>query len=97
MIELEDLLADLRLRFAGRTQYAGREPPVDERLVAEIDRLRAQLNETRVPTGESWQTVGPGPAAHLTLYRHWVPGGWLYAVVGPATVALSYVPNGRLP
>lgn len=34
-------LAEIRTAFSGRTKYEGRRAPWDERLLAEVDRLRA--------------------------------------------------------
>jgi hypothetical protein len=37
---IDEAIAEVESRAAGRTQYEGREPPLDEVLVAEIERLR---------------------------------------------------------
>ena len=40
---VDDVLRDYAAIFAGRTHYVGQEPRDDELLVAEIERLRAEL------------------------------------------------------
>ena len=42
---LDDIILNVKVRSAGLTRYVGMEPPWDEVLVAEIERLREALAE----------------------------------------------------
>lgn len=44
---VDDVLRDYESVFRGRTRYAGQEPRDDELLVAEIQRLREALADSR--------------------------------------------------
>jgi len=46
---IDDVLAEVRKRMEWRTMYEGREPPNDEMMLAEIERLRAQPPSNVVP------------------------------------------------
>ncbi len=45
---INELIANIKIRASGRTRYEGQKPRVDEMLVAEIERLRAELD------GSTW-------------------------------------------
>ena len=45
---IEDAIATVREKSMGRTRYEGQEPRDDELMLAEIDRLRAELDLYRL-------------------------------------------------
>lgn len=83
---IEAVMADVRASMAGRTGYEGREPPNDERMLAEIGRLRAS---TYAP---HWVRVEDVPL-------EWEDGRWLmyyapaYEGLPPLHGPVSYHPD----
>jgi len=47
-MRVDEVIAEVRARAAGRTRYAGQEPRYDELLVAEIERLRDGLRQLQL-------------------------------------------------
>jgi hypothetical protein len=53
---VDDVIADWTLRHSGRTRYEGQEPRDDELMLAEVKRLRAELQrlETKADLHGNW-------------------------------------------
>ena len=67
---VDDVIADWTLRQSGRTRYEGQEPRDDELMLAEVMRLRRQLEQViqtadgiddrNVPPKRIWLLLGEG-------------------------------------